>query len=799
MNKSLGLRNFKALVLIVAGLSILAVSCSVNKYDLRGKDTEALKDLWLNSPSQSIRNQVVQEMENRKAIDALSFCLHFAVYYYKTNERNWGKYPLEASTTLIYALGRLKDPKAINGIYEALKLGLENKKIKLAVLQAFKDINDSKIVTPTIILLNDPNQEIRWQAIDVLEGIKSAKSMEALYPLLFDDKPDIRWKTVYALGEIGDVEAIGHISMLLADPDDTVRGITENVLKKLGVSDVKIKDWKIKSEQLTIEDVYQSKLAYKKAVIEREALKSKLENEADIKKQLESSLKEREMALKRKGELVESLYEKERQLKSKLKQLEIAENKSEEFKKKLADLSNKAGEISKNISKGKSEASTANAKKELDQILQTKKKLEREAKSLREKEMKLRKEAFALKSVTEKTRQEAEKNKQEIFALREREVELLSQVKELKKQLNQKMAPVLVVSKPKSGIKIENSSTILHVIAVDDKGINTINVSLNGSALNLENERGIKILKTSEEKDLKKIDISVRLPLQYGENKIVVTVTDIDGLSKKETLLLTREKARGNIWAAVIGINHYQNTRNLKYSVNDAKAFKKYLESYLDIPDRNIFFLIDQQATRNNIQSLLGTKLKRKVAKDDTVIIFYAGHGAVETDPSNPDGDGFEKYLLPYDANLDDLYMSAISMNDVKTIFQRLRSDRLIFIADTCYSGASGGRTILATKTRANLSDKFFDRISRGRGRVIISSCSANEISKEDDRLKHGVFSYYLLEGLKGKADNDSDGVITVSELFSFLSRKVPNATGQDQHPVRKGETEGELVIGRVK
>ena len=165
----------------------------------------------------------------------------------------------------------------------------------------------------------------------------------------------------------------------------------------------------------------------------------------------------------------------------------------------------------------------------------------------------------------------------------------------------------------------------------------------------------------------------------------------------------------------------------------------------------------------------------------------------------NPDGDGFEKYLLPYDARLDDLYSTAIAMEEIKKIFQRIRSDRLVFIADTCYSGATGGRTMLASKMRATLSERFFERVSRGKGRVIISACSANEISKEDDRLKHGIFSYYLLEGLRGMADQDSDGIITVSELFSFLSRKVPEASGQDQHPVRKGETEGELVIGRVK
>jgi uncharacterized caspase-like protein len=270
-------------------------------------------------------------------------------------------------------------------------------------------------------------------------------------------------------------------------------------------------------------------------------------------------------------------------------------------------------------------------------------------------------------------------------------------------------------------------------------------------------------------------------------------------VTAEEEITIIREKEHGKIWAAVIGINQYSHTRNLKYAVNDARAFRNYLKEYIGIPDEDIFYLIDQSATKTEIQSLLGTKIRRKAGKDDTVIIFYAGHGGVETDPLDLDGDGFEKYLLPHDANLDDLYSTAIAMEDIKKIFQRIRAERVIFIADTCYSGASGGRTMLASKTRATLSEKFFERISKGKGRVIISACSANEISKEDDHLKHGIFSYYLLKGLKGEADFDGDGIINVSELFSFLSKKVPEASGQDQHPVRKGETEGELVIGRIK
>ena len=326
-----------------------------------------------------------------------------------------------------------------------------------------------------------------------------------------------------------------------------------------------------------------------------------------------------------------------------------------------------------------------------------------------------------------------------------------------------------------------------------------MHVSLNGNPLTLERIRGLKTVAAGKEADSKKIDVSQKLQLRYGQNIIKISATDIDGISREETITVYRVKERGHIWAIVIGINQYQKAQNLKYAVNDAQAFKDYLKDYVGIPDERIFYLANQAATKSKIESLLGTTIKRKAARDDTVIIFYAGHGAVEPDPSNLDGDGFEKYLLPHDADLEDLYSTSISMNDIRTIFMRIQSARLIFIADTCYSGASGGRTMMASKTRANLSDKFYERISKGRGRVIISSCSANEVSKEDDKLQHGIFSYYMLEGLKGKADQDKDGIITISELFSYISRKVPEASAQDQHPVKKGETEGELVIGRTK
>jgi uncharacterized caspase-like protein len=61
------------------------------------------------------------------------------------------------------------------------------------------------------------------------------------------------------------------------------------------------------------------------------------------------------------------------------------------------------------------------------------------------------------------------------------------------------------------------------------------------------------------------------------------------------------------------------------------------------------------------------------------------------------------------------------------------------------------------------------------------------------------VFTYYLLEGLRGAADTDRDGTITVEEAYRYVSEKVPRATGQEQHPVKKGSVEGSLVLGIVR
>jgi|GEM_PF-2399872 len=615
-------------------------------------------------------------------------------------------------------------------------------------------------ITFLIGYLEDSDPEVRRLVLDIVAAMKPQDHAAAVYPLLFEEDPSMRIKALNTLAAINNPVSADRISLLLMDRNRAVRLRAEAVLRELGVSPDTIAAWRAKAQQVNVDSYYESWRDYNRTVSEKKMLEKKLATSEAAKDELEKALRNRESVQRTQQDLMGNLYEKERELQSQRSQLALARRELDRYQSKTVE-----GQATLARNPSPEEMVLEKRIKDLDQ------------------------------GVASATR-EAEDVKRQLAAIQSREKDLVRQIDTLKGQMDRGTPPIIAVLTPHAGARVKTNELVLHMVAVDDKEVQNVNVLIDGRPLELKGHRGLR-LNNEAAQPSSKINIKQKLLVGEGPHELVITARDSDGLEATETIPFTCIEERGTIWSAVIGVNDYKRARDLKYAVNDARSFAAYLTEQVGVPTDHVFLLIDAQASKTKIESLLGTHLKRAAAEDDTVIIFYAGHGAVETDPSNPDGDGFEKYLLPHDADLDDLYASSISMNDIRTIFSRIQSKRLIFISDTCYSGSAGGRTLLTAKSRAILSDRFLERISHGKGRVIISSCSANEISKEDDRLGHGIFSYYLLQGLRGKADQDSDGIITVDELFAFLTRTVPHASGQDQHPVKKGEMEGELVIGR--
>ena len=238
-------------------------------------------------------------------------------------------------------------------------------------------------------------------------------------------------------------------------------------------------------------------------------------------------------------------------------------------------------------------------------------------------------------------------------------------------------------------------------------------------------------------------------------------------------------------WAIIVGISryHYQGW-NLRYADRDAEELYNLLltPSGGNFKKEFICKLTNEEATTGNITRALRAFLK-KPAREDLVVIYFACHGAPDFDrPGNV-------YLLTHDTAPDDIAGTALPMREIDlSLKENLHAEKVIVLADTCHSAAIGGgigrRSAVDDSTFVN---RYLQEVSRARGGIaLLTSAEATEVSFEDARWGggHGVFTHYLLEGMRGAADRDGNGIVTVGELFEYVRDNVKSATEHRQHPL---------------
>jgi uncharacterized caspase-like protein/tetratricopeptide (TPR) repeat protein len=255
---------------------------------------------------------------------------------------------------------------------------------------------------------------------------------------------------------------------------------------------------------------------------------------------------------------------------------------------------------------------------------------------------------------------------------------------------------------------------------------------------------------------------------------------------------------RGKLWAVVIGVSRYKNLASksqLEFAHRDAEDFAAFLRSPKGggYPPNQLTLLTNQAATLSAIRSALGTTLPHVVAPDDMVIIFFAGHGTVE---SERDG-----YLLAYDSDPQNLYATALQISELNRIVsERLKARNVILIADACHSGQLG-MTSRGVGESATMVNRYLDEVGRsGKGIFRILASRQDQLSYEGKNWGngHGAFTWFLLEGMRGQADDDKDGFVRVGELLKFLSNNVPKETQSLQTPVAAGEVDLSLPMAVV-
>lgn len=242
--------------------------------------------------------------------------------------------------------------------------------------------------------------------------------------------------------------------------------------------------------------------------------------------------------------------------------------------------------------------------------------------------------------------------------------------------------------------------------------------------------------------------------------------------------------ATSTLHILAVGINKYQNAAyNLNYAQPDAQSFvEKLKEKGKDIFKAiNHLEVYDEQATKDQI----GAAFKSVIARakpEDVFLFYYAGHGTL--DEENND----EYYLVPTDitklyGDPAQLKTKGISATDLRGYLTQVKSQKQIILMDACHSGGA----LKSLNVRAAATDeKAIVQLARSSGVVMIASSGTKQFATEFDQLKHGVFTYALLEALDGKADN-GDKKLTVNELKFFMEERVPELTkqygGQSQYP----------------
>lgn len=223
-------------------------------------------------------------------------------------------------------------------------------------------------------------------------------------------------------------------------------------------------------------------------------------------------------------------------------------------------------------------------------------------------------------------------------------------------------------------------------------------------------------------------------------------------------------------YAVVVGIEKYADLPAARFAERDAAAVREHLVA-LGFPERNVVLLTGVRASKAGIAKNVESWLPNNVTAESTVFFYYSGHGA-------PDAASGLAFLVPADGDPQYLRDTAYSVKQLYKKLKALKAKRVIVALDACFSGA-GGRSVLAKGTRP-LVTKVAAAAAEEDGKIVsLSASAADEISGMTEKQGHGLFTYYLLKGLNGGAQ-DADGKVTVKGLYDYLSPRVQNAARRD-------------------
>jgi caspase domain-containing protein/ankyrin repeat protein len=238
-----------------------------------------------------------------------------------------------------------------------------------------------------------------------------------------------------------------------------------------------------------------------------------------------------------------------------------------------------------------------------------------------------------------------------------------------------------------------------------------------------------------------------------------VTTSDVDDIST------IKVKANKNSYAIVIGIEQYrQRLPNADFALHDAQTMTAYLNKVLGYPEENIVTLTNEHAALGDFVKYFERWLPNKVENDSTVFVYYSGHGA-------PNPKTSDAYLVPYDGDPSFIEETGYSLKRMYAALAKLPAKKVIVALDSCFSGA-GGRSVLAKGARPLVMNLKND-VVLSKNMTVLSASSGAQISSTYDEKGHGLFTYFLLKGIKNEDVTRPDGSINLDDLYGYIKPQV--------------------------
>lgn len=222
-------------------------------------------------------------------------------------------------------------------------------------------------------------------------------------------------------------------------------------------------------------------------------------------------------------------------------------------------------------------------------------------------------------------------------------------------------------------------------------------------------------------------------------------------------------------YAVMIGVERFEEM-DLPFDIDgiDESAIAMY-EKFADSNnwnDENIKLLLNENATKENIQNVILNWLDNKEDKDDIVLLYFAGHGGWGI------GKGLKQHtwICPYDISAMNHLDEQITDVEMDSWLDELESQHVVVILDSCFSGkmlslCEEGRVILTAG-----------------GRYLFLQADG------DDSLGIGIFSYFLIQGFDGVADFNNDEQVSAEEVFRYARMPTFHFSFWKQFPFNKYE-----------